>query len=30
VSDFIGWPLPGRSVWATLRIDMDPRRRSDR
>jgi iron complex outermembrane receptor protein len=27
VSDFIGWPLPGRSVWATLRIDMDPRRK---
>jgi iron complex outermembrane receptor protein len=25
VSDFIGFPLPGRSVWATLRIDTDPR-----
>ena len=31
VSDFLGFPLPGRSLWATIRIDMDhtgrPRRR---
>jgi len=28
VADFIGYPLPGRSVWATLRVDFDlPARR---
>jgi len=27
LSDFIGYPLPGRTVWVTLRIDMElPRR----
>jgi vitamin B12 transporter len=31
VSDFLGFPLPGRSVWATVRIDMGSlsRRRSE-
>ncbi len=24
ISDFIGYPLPGRSLWASLRIDLDP------
>ena len=29
VSDFIGYPLPGRSLWATLRVDFDlPTRRA--
>ncbi len=23
VTDFIGYPLPGRSIWASLRIDLD-------
>ena len=23
ISDFIGFPLPGRSVWATLRVDLE-------
>ena len=26
VSDFIGYPLPGRSVWASFRVDFDPTR----
>ncbi|HET6585208.1 MAG TPA: TonB-dependent receptor [Nannocystaceae bacterium] len=27
IADFIGYPLPGRSLWATLRLDFDlPRR----
>lgn len=30
VSDFLGFPLPGRSVWATLRIDMQRLSRSER
>jgi iron complex outermembrane receptor protein len=27
VGDFIGFPLPGRSVWITLRIDLEPKSR---
>lgn len=30
LSDFIGFPLPGRSVWATLRVDLYPARNSKR
>ncbi len=26
LSDFIGYPLPGRSIWATLRLDLAPSR----
>ena len=29
ISDFIGYPLPGRSLWATLRVDLElPRKRA--
>ena len=31
IADFLGYPLPGRSVWANLRIDLDlPTRRRPR
>ncbi|MEZ4454099.1 MAG: TonB-dependent receptor [Nannocystaceae bacterium] len=30
ISDFIGYPLPGRAIWAGLRVDLEPTHRTDR